>query len=75
MPRAAVVPAVLLWFGTVSTLIVAGARHTTLTLRHSWDPSPFRQYVKEKIVSAIVAALLGILGTLLMTYLRHKYWP
>jgi hypothetical protein len=61
--------------GIIFTVMVIGARHTTLTLRNSWDPSPLRQYMKDKLIPVIAGTLLGIAGTALTLYLRHKYWP
>jgi hypothetical protein len=65
----------LLSYGIIIAAAVIGARNTTLTLRHSWEPPPFRQYVKDKLVPVIAGALLGIGGTILAMYLRHKFWP
>lgn len=52
-----------------------GVRRTILTLHNSWDPSPTRHYLKEKLIPVVVGALLGIGGTILTLYLRHKFWP
>jgi hypothetical protein len=54
---------------------IMGVRHTSVVLRHSWEPSPFFVYLKDKIIPLIAGALLGIFGTLLTGYLKHKYWP
>jgi hypothetical protein len=54
---------------------ITGARHTSVALRHSWELSPFFVYLKDKIIPLIAGALLGILGTLLTGYLKHRYWP
>jgi hypothetical protein len=75
MPHRAAYAIVLLSYGTIITAAVIGARHTTLVLRHSWDPPPIRQYVKDKLIPVIIGALLGIGGTILAMYLRHKFWP
>jgi len=75
MPHWAVQTMVLLLFGITVVAVVVGYHHTTLAPRHSWDSSPLRQYIKDKIIPVILGALLGIGGTLLGLYVRHKYWP
>jgi len=54
---------------------IVGARHTSVVLRHSWEPSPFFVYLKDKIIPLIAGALLGIFGTLLTGYLKRRFWP
>jgi hypothetical protein len=54
---------------------ITGARHTSVVLRYSWEPSPFFVYLKDKIIPLIAGALLGIFGTLLTGYIKHRYWP
>ncbi len=60
------------------TIAMALFRNSALTLRHSWDPSPHRQYIRDKlfpvILGALLGASLGIGGTLLVQYVTHKYW-
>jgi hypothetical protein len=75
MPRAAVETVLLLFLGALITAGVTSFRHATLTLRNSWDPSPFSLYLKDKIIPVIVGAVAGALLTLLGLYLKHKYWP
>jgi len=75
MPHRAADATVLLSYAAFIAAALIGARHTTIAFRHSWDPSPFRQYVKDKLIPVIVGALIGIGGTVLAFYLRHKYWP
>lgn len=50
-------------------------RHTTIVLHHSWESSPVRHYMKDKIVPIVVGAILGVGGTILGLYLKHRYWP
>ncbi len=53
----------------------ASYHHTTAVFSHSSTPSPLAHYVKEKLIPVIVGAFIGIGGTILTLYLRHKYWP
>lgn len=65
-----------LWFYAIYYLAaIMAVRHTSLALRHSWEPSPFFVYLKDKIFPLIAGALLGILGTLLLSYFKNKYLP
>jgi hypothetical protein len=75
VPEGAADAIVLLSYGIFITAVVIGVRPTILTLRHSWDPSPFRRYITDKMIPIIVVFLLGIVATLLEEYVRHKYWP
>jgi hypothetical protein len=72
--RAAIVTALFLYaFGILA--VAFGSRETYLTPRYSWEPSPVRHYLKEKLVPVVVGTVLGIGGTILGLYLRHKFWP
>jgi hypothetical protein len=68
-----------LWYGTCITVLViasvTGARHTTVVLRHSWEPSALRQELLHKLPLIVITSLLTFLLTLLGFYLKHKYWP
>jgi len=55
--------------------LLSGYRQTSLTPRYSWEPSPIRKLLVEKTVPIILAALLGVLGTLLTQFLIRKIWP
>ncbi len=54
MPHRAADATVLLSYAAIIAAALIGARHTTIAFRHSWDPSPFRQYVKDKLIPVIV---------------------
>jgi hypothetical protein len=75
MPRNVAGAIMLLLYVLIFIAIALGARSTYLTPRYSWDPSPFRHYLKDKLIPVVTGALLGIGGTILTLFLRHKYWP
>ena len=54
-------------------------QHSVVILRNSWDHAANREELKLKIIAgtipALIGATLGIGGTLLAFYIRHKYWP
>ena len=60
--------------------IYMGLRHHSIVILHnSWDYAAAQEELRARIVAAsvpaLIGALLGIGGTILGVYLRHKYWP
>jgi hypothetical protein len=54
---------------------MALTRSTVVVFRPISERSVFNRETALKTVPTVAATLLGILGTLLVTYLKHKYWP
>jgi hypothetical protein len=75
MPHPAANATILLSYAVIITAAAMGARHTTVIVRHSWEPSPLRQELLQKIPVAAITAVLTFLLTLLGFYLKRKYWP
>jgi|SRR5690348_7556406 len=57
----------------LAVLVFSGARHTSVVLRNSWEPSPIWTYFKDKIIPVTVGAGIGVAGTLLVQHL-NKLW-
>jgi hypothetical protein len=52
--------------------------HTVVVLQDSSEPSGFSGILSRsvpQIVGAFLGAFLGVIGTLLVQYILHKYWP
>lgn len=75
IPPAVVYPLLFVMGGILISIIVSGIRDTTISLRNSWDPSPLTSYLKDRLIPVALGALIGLAGTLLGLYLKHKYWP
>ncbi len=50
-------------------------RHSVVILRNSWEQAASREELRTRIIIGSVTAVIGVGGTLLAVYLRHKYWP
>ncbi len=59
-------------------LALALFRNTVVVLQDSSEPSGFKGILSKsipQIVGAILAAFLGVVGTLLVQYIHRKLWP
>jgi len=73
----------LIAFGAVAAPVLmlrtGLSHHSVVVLRNSWDQAAQREELKARmitgVVPAFIGAFLGIVGTILVAYLRHKYWP
>jgi hypothetical protein len=65
----------LLLAAYVLLLLASMLTYTTLSPRNSYDLSPTRKLLTEKALPIILAAAVGVLGTLLTQFLIHKIWP
>jgi hypothetical protein len=64
----------LLYMLAFATLVAAYG-HTIAIFRYSWEHAALRRDLFQRIIPVLIGALLGIVGTILVTYLRHRFWP
>jgi hypothetical protein len=70
-PRTLVTVIELLTVAIGTTFVATTWHHSIINLRHSSEPSAFRQDLLQKIFLVVLTFLLTLLGF----YLKHKYWP
>ena len=72
------VAAFVLVFVTYLVLRKGLSNHSVVILRNSWDHVERRDELRRKMITGLVpaffGAIVGVIGTILVTYLQHKYW-